>query len=89
MPFQPHKANQPERFTMRFLTFGMLPLAISPAAAQPLPGTAPLPRKGDLAAQMVEGIDRYPMRRLEEAPARRAAKHAWGTLASLIRDIRY
>lgn len=42
--------------------------------AQPLPGTAPLERQGDLAAQMVEGIDRYLMRRLEAAPARRDAR---------------
>lgn len=42
--------------------------------AQPLPGTAPLERTGDLAAQMVEGIDRYLMRKLEAAPARRAAE---------------
>jgi dienelactone hydrolase len=40
-----------------------------PASAQPLPGTAPLEAKGDLAAQMVQGIRRY----LETATANSAA----------------
>ncbi len=46
--------------------------AAAPADAQPLPGTEPLERQGDLAAQMVEGIDRYLTQRLSEAPSRRA-----------------
>src|SRR5437868_5016491 len=33
-----------------------------PAHSQPLPNTAPLTMRGDLAAQMVESIDRYLMR---------------------------
>ncbi|MHB1426158.1 MAG: alpha/beta hydrolase family protein [Gemmataceae bacterium] len=33
----------------------------SPLRAEPLPGTKPLSREGDLAAQMVEGIDKYLM----------------------------
>ncbi len=37
--------------------------------SQPLDGTSPLTRTGDLAARMVEGIDRYLMKRLEAAPA--------------------
>lgn len=43
------------------------------AFSQPVPGTAPLTADGDLAAQMVEGIDRYLMKRLTEAPKRRDA----------------
>jgi hypothetical protein len=43
----------------------MLFLFASPSnAAEPLAGTKPLTRDGDLAAQMVEGIDKYLMREL-------------------------
>jgi len=48
-------------------------LACASLLGQPLENTAPLARQGDLAAQMVAGIDRYLMRRLAEAPARRDA----------------
>src|SRR5262249_5541921 len=44
-------------------------------AADPLPGTKPLTLEGDLAAKMVEGIDKYLMRELDEAGAKR--KQAW------------
>src|SRR5262249_3895958 len=43
-----------------------------PARAEPLPNTKPLTRDGDLAAQMVEGIDRYLMRELEASVKKRA-----------------
>ena len=46
----------------------LLFLFVSPTnAAEPLPGTKPLTRDGDLAAQMVEGIDKYLMRELESS----------------------
>ena len=38
-----------------------------------LAGTQPLGAEGDLAARMVEGIDQYLMKRLAEAPERRAS----------------
>jgi hypothetical protein len=41
--------------------------------AQQLPGTQPLTREGDLAAQMVAGIDKYLMRELAASPSRRKA----------------
>jgi dienelactone hydrolase len=41
------------------------------ASAQPLPGTEALTAEGDLAAQMVAGIDRYLMGRIQTAPQRR------------------
>lgn len=43
------------------------------AEAQPLPGTQPLTMQGDLAAQMVAGIDRLLDREIEVSVARRAA----------------
>ena len=43
------------------------------AGAQSLPGTEPLTMQGDLAAQMVSGIDRFLERELEASVARRAA----------------
>jgi dienelactone hydrolase len=41
------------------------------APGQPLPGTQALTAEGDLAAQMVAGVDHYLMHRIETAPARR------------------
>ena len=43
-------------------------------AAQPLPGTEPLTVDGDLAAQMVEGIDRFLAKETSGAVARREAQ---------------
>src|SRR6516165_7498135 len=37
------------------------------ASAEELPGTKPLTTEGDLAAQMVAGIDKYLMRELDKA----------------------
>src|SRR5688572_33404511 len=42
-------------------------------AGEPLPGTEPLRVEGDLASQMVEGIDRFLLRETQAAPQRRAA----------------
>lgn len=38
----------------------------------PLPGTEPLEAKGDLAAEMVAGIDRFLLAQIDASPARRA-----------------
>ena len=43
------------------------------AAADPLPGTQPLTVEGDLASQMVDGIDRFLLKETEATPAKRAA----------------
>src|SRR5215469_10303544 len=43
--------------------------------AEPLPDTKPLTREGDLAAQMVEGIDKYLMRELATSVEKR--KQYW------------
>ncbi len=51
--------------------FTLLAVAARTWAGEPLPGTRPLDRKGDLAAQMVEGIDRYLMRELDASARRR------------------
>ena len=51
----------------------LVPVLLARAAAQsPLPGTAPLTTPGDLAAQMVDGINDYLVRRSAAAPASRA-----------------
>ena len=47
----------------------------SAAAGEPLPGTKPLTLEGDLASQMVDGIDRFLLRETGEAVARR--DQAW------------
>ena len=44
--------------------------------AGPLPGTAPLDAMGDLAAQMVAGIDQFLMRQTEESVQKRSAMWA-------------
>ena len=48
-----------------------------PLLADPLPDTKPLTVEGDLAEQMVAGIDKYLMRELAEAPRRRQAAWKW------------
>src|SRR5438046_3198845 len=57
-----------------FLLIALLTGAIG-AEPLPLPGTKPLTREGDLAAQMVEGIDRYLMR--ETAASVEKRKQYW------------
>jgi dienelactone hydrolase len=61
---------------MRRLLLSLLVLLPTAALhAEPLPGTKPLTRDGDLAAQMVEGIDKYLMRELEASVTKR--KEYW------------
>jgi dienelactone hydrolase len=50
-------------------------LTLSSLRAEPLPDTKPLTREGDLAAQMVEGIDKYLMRELAASVEKR--KQYW------------
>src|SRR5262245_58040519 len=49
--------------------------AVPPLSAEPLPGTKPLTAEGDLAAQMVAGIDKYLMRELAASVEKR--KQYW------------
>ena len=52
-----------------------LAFATATAAAEdvsPLPGTAPLTIAGDIASEMVDGIDRFLLRETARAPQRRA-----------------
>src|SRR5437868_673793 len=55
-----------------FLSLSLL-LACSAAHAQPLPGTQPLDAKGDLASQMVAGIDKFLLREIDRSVERRGA----------------
>jgi len=50
-----------------FLTFLMATIASTPLLAEPLPGTQLLDRKGDIAADMVAGIDSYLTLALQKA----------------------
>jgi dienelactone hydrolase len=50
-------------------------LSLTPLRAEPLPETKPLVREGDLAAQMVEGMDKYLMRELTASVEKR--KQYW------------
>jgi len=59
-------------YTLLLLTLLALAFA-SVANAQSLPGTQPLTMPGDLAAQMVAGIDRFLDREIAASVARRAA----------------
>ena len=56
--------------TVLHLTAGVS-LAHGLAALEVLPGTRPLVAEGDLAAQMVAGIDRFLMRELADSAAKR------------------
>ncbi len=53
----------------------LLLLTVSPLCAEPLPGTQALTADGDLAAQMVAGIDKYLMRELAASVEKR--KQYW------------
>ncbi|MBN2475577.1 MAG: dienelactone hydrolase family protein [Pirellulales bacterium] len=60
---------------LRFLlpaVFCSLAVASS-AAAGPLPGTRPLTIDGDIASQLVDGVDRFLLREIEKSIERRAA----------------
>jgi dienelactone hydrolase len=45
---------------------------ICSAQAQPLEGTAPLTMAGDIASNLVAGVDRFLLRKIDESPAGRA-----------------
>lgn len=62
--------------TLTLLSLLLVLLLLIPAAADspPLPGTRPLEMQGDLAAQMVDGLDRYVTRETVTATAGRAAR---------------
>ncbi len=55
----------------------LLPAVVPSLAAEPLPETKLLTVEGDLAGQMVAGIDKYLMRELAAAPERRKAAWKW------------
>src|SRR5262245_18805335 len=57
------------------IALGMALVVIAPVSAEPLPGTQPLTTEGDLAAQMVAGIDKYLMRELAASVEKR--KQLW------------
>jgi dienelactone hydrolase len=59
------------------LLFAGAPPAAGPKdkAPEPLPGTKPLTMTGDLASQMVDGVDKFLLREIEAAEKRRDA--AW------------
>lgn len=46
-------------------------LATEMLAAEPLPGTAPLEMEGDIASQLVDGVDRFLLRKIDESAAER------------------
>ena len=65
---------QPARtplFLLLMVSLALPALLPDRLVAQPLPGTEPLTTQGDLAAQMVEGIDRFLTRQTSDALARR------------------
>ena len=61
-----------------FAALGLLLLGIpgfaadAPADGTPLPGTAPLTLEGDIASQLVDGVDRFLLRKIEQSVQRRA-----------------
>jgi dienelactone hydrolase len=60
----------------RFFSVAVAALCVAaPLHAQPLPGTKPLEMQGDLAKQMVEGIDRYLTKATAESVEKR--KEFW------------
>ena len=58
-----------------FTVAALFALPLLAAAAEPLPDTKPLTEQGDLAAKMVEGIDKYLMREIAASVEKR--KQYW------------
>jgi dienelactone hydrolase len=56
-------------FALALLLLGLASLS---SGAEPLKGTQPLTADGDLASQMVEGIDRFLLEQIEQATAKRS-----------------
>ena len=79
-PDLPRREDTPMTDRLRFMPLSVSLLIASPLFAEPLPGTQPLTVEGDLAAQMVAGIDRYLDRELA-ASARRTGRRS-GSLTS-------
>ena len=57
------------------LTFLLQLSLLSPflVANEPLPGTKPLEMKGDIASQLVDGVDKFLLKKLDESIAKRAS----------------
>ncbi|HEY2146768.1 MAG TPA: hypothetical protein VGH32_02450 [Pirellulales bacterium] len=62
---------------VRISTILAVAIIAARSSAAPLSGTKPLTVEGDLAAQMVEGIDHYLNHKLAESPDRRKAAWKW------------
>ena len=61
-------------FESIFLPLVVVGLSFATVSADDLlPGTTVLEWRGDLASKMVDGIDRFLLRKLEEAPGRTVA----------------
>src|SRR4051812_49276573 len=66
--------SEPRSLSMRALVLALLlPIAARADDPTPLPGTKPFTESGDLASKMVDGIDRFLLRKIDEAAAKRAA----------------
>jgi len=61
------------RGSIFLLPVSLMSLLVASVGAEPLPETRPLTRDGDLAAQMVAGIDQYLMRELAASAEKRKA----------------
>jgi hypothetical protein len=77
-----------DRFKMSVIRkqFGLVAMIVAATfarslPAQPFPDTKPLTVEGDVAGQMVAGIDKYLMRELAETPERRKAAWKWDYMA--------
>ncbi len=66
---------------MRKIAFAVVLLLVTSAApargqekgeVTPLPGTKPLTMKGDIASQLVEGVDTFLLREIDKSVERRA-----------------
>jgi dienelactone hydrolase len=65
------RARFSERNLLAVLFILLLPTTGRAADPQPLPGTNPLTMRGDIASQMVDGIDRFLMKQIEKAAKER------------------
>src|SRR3984893_7130349 len=70
-----HNPTDQGTFLFAISFFMYSPTAPGPAAAEefgpPLPGTEPLTMTGDIASELVAGVDRFLLKQIDESTAKR------------------
>jgi dienelactone hydrolase len=71
MRIRRHDQNLPLRTSATSAVLIVAAFSAMAAAVAPLPGTKPLTMEGDIASQLVEGVDKFLLRKIEESVGKR------------------